>query len=69
MICEYIEDQIRLWVKLCGKEWDVRNEINWKKEHEDLANKWSIICVGGKWYRNWLFGSVYVVLIVEYECS
>lgn len=54
---------------MCGKEWDRRNEINWKKEHEDLANKWSVICVGGKWYRNWLFGFVYVVFIVEYECS
>jgi hypothetical protein len=54
---------------LCGKEWDRRNEINWKQEHEDLANKGSVICVGGKWYRNWLFRFVYVVFIVEYECS
>jgi hypothetical protein len=27
-------------------ECDRRYGINWKKEHEDLASKWSAICVG-----------------------
>jgi hypothetical protein len=31
---EYVENQIRLRVKLCGKKWDERNMVSWKKEHE-----------------------------------
>jgi hypothetical protein len=36
-MCEYVENQIRLWVKLCGKEWDERNMVSWKKEHENFV--------------------------------
>jgi hypothetical protein len=50
-------------------ECDRRYGINWKKEHEDLASKWSAICVGWKWCKKILVEFVCVVLFVEYKCA
>lgn len=68
-MCEYVKNQIRFRVKLLGNEWDERNMVSWKKEHENFVSKWSAICISGKWCDNWIFKFVCVVLIVEYKCA